>query len=142
MNNKRYKSLIDKLYLILLIPTLLLIAALTVIVCFFPATAAIIITVCVDLAVIYFFISPLFGYVELREQSVFIKYGFILNKEIPYNKIRKLERDRKFYSDSMMSLKNAFDHVNIKYNLYDVTTVSVVDNAGFIEEVEKRIENK
>lgn len=142
MNNKRYKPLIDKLYLILLIPTLLLIAALTVIVCFFPATAAIIITVCVDLTVIYFLISPLFGYVELREQSVFIKYGFILNKEIPYNKIRKLERDRKFYSDSMMSLKNAFDHVNIKYNLYDVTTVSVVDNAGFIETVEKRIENK
>jgi hypothetical protein len=38
----------------------------------------------------------------------------------------------------MVSLKNAIEHVNIKYNSFDVTTVSVVDNDGFIEELKER----
>ena len=42
-------------------------------------------------------------------------------------------KERKFYAESMMSLKNAFEHINIKYNAFDVTTVSVVDNDGFIK---------
>ena len=43
----------------------------------------------------------------------------------------------------MMALKNAIEHVNIKYNTFDVTTVSVADNDGFIEELDRRIsENK
>ena len=89
--------------------------------------------------VLYFFVSPLFGYVELRENSMLIKYGFILKKEIPYSKIRSVTKARKFYSDSMMSLKNSFDHVNIKYNTFDVTCVSVVDNDSFINELSKRL---
>ena len=134
---KRYKPLIDKLFWIISIPTLLLMAALTVISVF--DTVALIVVGVVDLAVIYLLVSPLFGYVELREESLYIKYGLILKKEIPYSRIRGTAKERRWYADSMLSLKNALDHVNIKYNSFDVTTVSVVENDEFVEQLNFRI---
>ena len=94
------------------------------------------------LMVIYFLVAPLFGYVELREDGLFIKYGFFMKKEIPYERIRSVEKDRRWYSESMMSLKSALEHVNIKYNSFDVTTVSVEDNDGFIRELNNRCRNE
>jgi hypothetical protein len=93
----------------------------------------------VDIFTFYFLFSSLFGFVELREKSVFIKFGFILKTEIPYSSIRGIAKDRKFYSDSMLSLKNALSHVNIKYNKFDLVTVSVKENDEFIEELTRRI---
>ena len=136
---KKYKALVDKLYFLFLVPTLILIAAMSVIACLSPAPLPIIITVAVDLAVIYLLISPLFGYAQIRENSLLIKYGLIIKKEIPYSKIRGAAKERKFYSDSMLSLKNAFEHINIRYNTFDVTTVSVIDNDGFLEELNHKV---
>jgi hypothetical protein len=84
-------------------------------------------------------ISPLFGYVELREESIFVKLGFFMKKEIPYNKIRDVEKTRKLYSDSMSALKNSLDHVNIKYNRFDVLSVSVVDNDDLMKRIKARM---
>ena len=136
---KKYKALVDKLYFLFLVPTLILIAAMSVIACLSPAPLPIIITVAVDLTVIYLLISPLFGYAQIRENSLLIKYGLIIKKEIPYSKIRGAAKERKFYSDSMLSLKNAFEHINIRYNAFDVTTVSVIDNDEFLEELNHKV---
>lgn len=137
MENKRYYPLCDRLYWLLFIPTALIVLVPTVVLGILsPETLALMIPL--SLFVLYFLVSPLFGYVELREASLFIKYGFFLQKEIPYQKIRDMKKERKFYSYSMMSLKNAFEHVDIKYNTFDVTTVSVMDNDGFISELKKR----
>ena len=106
------------------------------------APLALLIMILVDIFTFYFLISTLFGYVELREKSVFIKFGFLLKKEIPYDKIRGTVKERRFYSDSMRSLKNAIEHVNIKYNSFDVVTVSVMDNDKLIEEIERRRVNQ
>ena len=62
----------------------------------------------------------------------------LLKKEIPYHKIRAIEKERGIYCNSIMSLKNALDHVNIKYNKFDVTTISVVGNDDLIREIEAR----
>ena len=131
---KKYKPLVDKLFLIIFLPTAALVlgGAVTLAVL---ERSTLIYTAPVSLFVLYFLVSPLFGYVELRESSLFIKYGFFLKKEIPYHKIRGVEKERKFYSESMMSLKNSFEHVNIKYNTFDITTVSVKDNSAFISEL-------
>ena len=137
MEFKRYKPLVDKLFYMILIPTVIFLSVPTV--TSFAVPAALIICLFVDLVTVYFIISPLYGYVELREESIYIKFGFLLKKEIPYSKIRGVSRERKWYSDSMMSLKNAFDHVNIKYNRFDVVTVSVVDNDGLERELLRRL---
>lgn len=134
---KRYKPMVDRLFWIVLISTGLLVAAMTVLSAFQPMT--LVITLPIDLIVAYLLVSPLFGYVELREDGIFIKYGLILKREIPYSKIRGAVKGKNFYSNSMLSLKNSFEHVDIKYNAYDVTTVSVVDNDGFIKDIEARI---
>lgn len=137
METKRYKPLVDKAYWIIFIPTVILISAMTVLSAFSPAI--LFVTIPVDLAVLYFLFSPIFfGYVELREYTLYIKYGAVLKKEIPYEKIRAAEKDRRFYSESMMSLKNSFEQVNIKYNAFDITTISVVGNDDFIEELTER----
>ncbi|MBQ8879282.1 MAG: PH domain-containing protein [Clostridia bacterium] len=133
---KRYKPMVDKLFYIICVPTLALMAVLTLI--SFPSPLALFITVLSDLLVLYFLLSPLFGYVELREECLFIKYGLLLKKKIPYNKIRGVERKRSFYSESMMSLKNSFEHLNIKYNTFDVTSVSVKENGELLAELERR----
>ena len=62
----------------------------------------------------------------------------LLKKEIPYHKIRAIEKERGIYCNSIMSLKNALDHINIKYNKFDITTVSVVDNDDLIRKIEAR----
>lgn len=139
MQVKRYKPLVDKLFYIILIPMVLLLAAVTVVSAFEPTM--LLVTVPVDIVCLYFLISPLFGYVELRESSLFIKFGFFMKREIPYSKIRGISRARKWYSDSMLSLKNSMEHVDIKYNSFDATCVSVKDNDTFIKELEERIHN-
>lgn len=138
MENERFKPLIDRLFLIIFISTAAMMLLITVITAVFePKT--LLWTIPIDLFVAYFLISPLFGYVELRKSSLFIKFGFILKKEIPYKKIRELEKASKFYSESMLSLKCSFEHVNVKYNSFDVLTVSVIHNDAFIEKLRKLI---
>jgi membrane protein YdbS with pleckstrin-like domain len=134
---KKYKPLIDKLYMTILIIIAVLLISVTVAAAFAPI--ALLIVLPIDLFVIYHVISPLFGYVELRESSLYIRYGLILSKEIPYGRIRGVSKGRGFYSESMLSLKNALDHVNIKYNIFDMTTVSVRDNDSFINDLSERI---
>ena len=38
-----------------------------------------------------------------------------------------------------MELKTALEHVNIKYNTFDVISVSVVDSNEFVQALEKRM---
>jgi hypothetical protein len=138
MKAKRFNPKIDKLFWIL--------CGLTNAVCvpllFIPplfSLATLFIIFPLFIFINYFFVSPLFGYVELRENELFIKYGFVLKRNIPYDKIRSATKERKFYTDSILSLKNAMEHVTIKYNTYDVTAVSVTDNDAFISELYERL---
>ena len=137
MEYKRFKPMLDKLYYLIWIPTSVLMIAMTVFACFEPITLFVVIPV--DVFTFYFLITSLFGYVELREDSVFIKFGFIMKREIPYKNIRSITKERKMYADSMVALKNSLDHVNIKYNRFDMISVSVVGNDELISEIEVRI---
>ena len=137
MKNQKFKPLFDKTYKSIWISLVVLMALFTALAVFEPT--ALFVMIPTDLFVLYFFLSPLFGYVELREETVFIRFGFILKREIPYKRIRGITKERKFYSDSMLALKNAMEHVNIKYNTFDVISVSVTDGDGFIRELEKRM---
>ena len=140
METKRFKPKLDKLFWLQMVPTNLLCLGISIAGAI-TSPGTLFITLPVLLFVNYFFVSPLFGYVELRETELFIKYGFFITKTIPYAKLRSAEKDRKFYSESMMSLKNSLEHVNIKYNTFDVTTVSVEDNDAFIAELYIRAKN-
>ena len=139
MENKIYKPKIDKLFWLIWIPTSVFMILMTVFAFFEPISLLIMIPT--DIFTFYFLITSLFGYVELRDNTLFIRFGLIMTREIPYSKIRGLVKERKFHSESMMSLKNALEHVNIKYNSFDVVTVSVTDNDDFIGELNLRIEN-
>lgn len=133
MEIKRYKPMIDRLFYLISLPTAALMIGFTVLAFFEPS--ALFVVLPVDVLVVYFLISPLFGYVELRGETVFIKFGFFMSREIPYAKIRGASKSRRWYSDSMMSLKNAMEHVNIKYNTFDMVSVSVVGNDELIDEI-------
>ena len=136
METKRYKPLVDKLFYWMLFSILILLLVPTAF--SFSEIGALLIMLPVDLFTLYFVISPLFGYVELREDSLFIKYGFILKCEIPYDKIRGVEKGRSIMSTSFYSLKSSLDHVVVKYNRYDNTFISVVGNDELIEELKNR----
>ena len=140
MSNKRFKPLIDKSFYMIWIPTVLLLVAATVI--SFTSPIALVILIATDVFTLYFLFSSLAGYVELREESVFIKLGFIMKIDIPYEKIRGFSRQRKIYSDSTVSIKNSLEHVNIKYNKFDLVSISVVTNDELISEIEARIKAK
>ena len=137
MENKKYRPLFDKLYWCISVPTTLFVLITTVVLGIL-SSGTLFWMLPLSLFIIYFFISPFFGYVELRETSLFIRYGLLLKKEIPYEKIKGMVKERKFYAESMMSLKNALEHVNIKYNAFDVTTVSMIDNDQFIIQLQNR----
>ena len=137
MENRRFKPLIDKTYYMIWIPTMIVLVLCTAAACF--SLGSILVMAFTDLFAIYFLITSLFGYVELREEVVFVKLGLIISREIPYGKIREITRDKKIYSESTVSLKCALEHVNIKYNKFDVLTVSVVGNDELVRELEARI---
>ena len=138
MEPKKFKPLIDKTFLMIFLIVVLLIAAATALAA--VSVYALLIMVAVDLFCVYFLISPFFGYVEMREEAVFIRFGFIMKREIPYGKIRRVEKDRKLVSESMASLKCALEHVNIKYNRFDIVTVSVKGNDELIAALRARVE--
>ena len=137
MENKRFRPMIDKSFWFVWVPTVVLLAVGTVISVHAPVALAIM--VATDLFTLYFLVSPMFGYVELREETVYIKFGLLTDREIPYEKIRDVSKARKIYADSMMSLKNSLEHVNVKYNRFDIVSVSVIGNDEMIAEIEKRI---
>ena len=141
MQPKRYKPFIDRFFCILASITFVIVS-LPIILCAIPAPSTLFITVPIFLFAAYFLVSPLFGYVELRESTVFIKYGFFMSKEIPYANIRAVERERKLISPSIMSLKHSVEHVNVKFNRFDITTVSVKDNDDFLRELDLRVKNE
>ena len=58
---------------------------------------ALIIVLCTDIFILYFMISSLVAYVELKENSLYIKFGFILKREIPYNTILEINKEKKGY---------------------------------------------
>lgn len=137
MNIKKYKPAIDKYFWIIWMPTSILLIMATIL--SFSALIALIIMLFVDAFTYYFMISSLFGYVELREKTIFIKFGFIIKTEISYEKIREISKEKKVITYSFLSLKNALEHINIKYNKYDMVTVSVRGNDELIKELKKRI---
>lgn len=141
MERIRFKPSFDRLFVVIFASTGAIMLALTLFMIFgLPYAPYTLLTIlATDVFVFYFVASPIFGYVELREETVFIKFGFILKREIPYKKIRGFGRERKWYADSMLALKNSLDHVNIKYNSYDMVSVSVKDNDRLISEIEARI---
>ena len=140
MKIKVYKPKIDGYYYLIYFPTLLLVLVGTAL--SFGSVGAFIVMLLSDALVLYFTVSPLFARVELREDTLFIKFGFFLTREIPYARIREIKKERRIYTDTMLSLKNSLEHITIKYNAYDVTAVSVRDNDGFILSLEEKISKK
>ena len=140
MRRTLFKPKFDKLYWFITVPT----AALTVAVTVLPLALepvsgwAFAVMLLMDAFVAYFLLSPLAGYVELREKTLFIRYGFILKKEIPYDDIRDVTVGRGIISESMVSLKNAMEHVTVKYGAFEVTVVSVDDNLELAENINVR----
>lgn len=64
-----------------------------------------------------------------------------MSESIPYNKIRAVEKGRGIANPSMLSLKTALDHLNVKYNALDMTTVSLKDMDTFLKELNERCGN-
>lgn len=87
----------------------------------------------------FFIISSFFGYAELKSEELYVKFGFFLKKSIPYSKIQGIEKKRDWYSSSLVSLKMAKEHIDIKYNRFDVLSLSLKDEEVFIEELNKKI---
>jgi len=134
----RYKPKLDRLFYIPISIALVLSLGATALSIVYYAPFGLAVMILCDLVVLYFLISAFVGYVELREETLFIKFGFFFKKEVPYNKIRRVEKCRKIYSESIVSLKGALEHIDIRYNTYDVVTVSVVDNDALIAEIDRR----
>ena len=64
MENKRFKPLIDKGFLIIWVPLIIFLAVATAL--SIVGTVALCIMIATDLFTLYFLVSPLFGYAELR----------------------------------------------------------------------------
>ena len=140
MNINRYKPKIDKYFYFIWIPLATLLIAGTILSTI--SIPALIILLCTDVLTFYFMVSSLVAYVELRENTLFIKFGCILKREIPYDKIIDIKKDRRVITYSMLAIKNSLEHIDIKYNKYDFVTVSVKDNDKFIKDLKSKMNSK
>ena len=96
---QKFKQKTDKLTVIIWAICLPVILGLCTVAFFEPTTLWVFVPT--DLLILYFLISPLFGYVELREETVFIKFGFIMKKEIAALAVEGLKKE---YPDAICSL--------------------------------------
>lgn len=135
---KRFLPKYDKFFHFIWIPTAIIMLSLLALNAFLPSIFGWIVTLATTVIVAYFVISPMFGYVELQETYVFVKFGFFMKRVIPYETIRGVEKKRTAIADSMVALKNAMEHVNIKHGKFDITSVSVKDNDVLMAEIRKR----
>lgn len=131
---RRYRPKVGGLYFAIFVPTLTLILAVTVFAAIYDPFS-LIVTAAVFLLILYFAVSPLFGYAELRDESLHIRYGFIMKVDIPYSKIRSVKRRRRAISYSTVSLKCDVEHIEIGYGSFDETTISLVDADEFVREL-------
>ena len=102
MQNKIYKPKLDWLFHVIWIPTVILLIAGTIL--SFASLPALLIMLATDIFTLYFLVSPLVGYVELRENTVFIRYGFILTREIDYLHIRDMKKERKLSKKIILNI--------------------------------------
>ncbi len=135
--SNRYRPKIDKFFWWMLVIVNAVCLSLLVISIFDPISFFC--TVPIALFCNYFFISPLFGYAELREDHIFIKYGLILKKSIPYKRLRSVEIKRGIISEAVIDLKLSLEHIVIKYNTFDFTIISVKENQFLIEELREKM---
>ena len=137
MNKKKYKPLIDKYFYCIWIPLSILLITFTVF--SIAELPALLIMLATDIFTFYFMFSSLLGYCQLRENTLYVKFGFILKREIKYEDILELKKERGVMTYTMLSLKNALDHITIKYNKYDLIAISIKNQEEFILELEKKI---
>ena len=133
MQTKRYRPKIDILFWMITAVANVILLAMLIVGFVFDVTVPTL------LFVNYLIVSLLFGYVELGDDAMFIKFSLLLKRRVPYSQIRTLTIDRRRYSESMLSIKNSIEHVNVRYNRFDVVTVSVRDNEAFVEAVKERM---
>lgn len=138
----KFKCKIDHYFIIIIFLTVLLLIVPPLLSFIFGDILAGCCTLIPFLLIFLMFISSASGYVLLKDDELYIRYGWILRKSIPYSKIIRLEKKRKWYTESIVALKNSFEHVDIRYNRFDVTCVSVKNNDLFIEELNKRIQKE
>lgn len=134
----KFKPLVDKyFYTPIILVLILFIAPIMVgIVC--KQIDQIIITSLLFIVIGVLLISPLFGYVKIEDDHIFIKYGLFFKRKIFYTNITEITKERKFYATSLISHKTALDHVFIKYNKYDDTCISIKNMDVFIALVEEK----
>ena len=137
MKDKIYKPLIDKYFYYIWAPITILLAICTYISLF--EVTSFFIMVSTDIFTFYFMISSLVGYCKFQEETLYIRFGFILKIEINYKDIIEIKKERGVMTYTMLSLKNALDHITIKYNKYDFIAISVKNQEDFIQELELRI---
>ena len=129
---KRYKPRLDRLFYGFAIFTAAIVLGALIPSLYGGGAFAIAVTLGTLILCGYFLISPCFGYAELREETLFVKFGFFLSREIPYEKIYAMEKKHTMVADSILSLKNAMDHLNVKYNRFDLISMSLQNEEDFI----------
>lgn len=130
---------IDLCYSIIFIVTELVLLVPSILTFIFKDMLAGFVTLAPFLLVTLLFMSSFSGYIIIKEDELYIRYGFILKRSIPYENIRALIKEKTVLSECLLGMKNSLEHVLIKYNKYDTTCVSVRNNDLFIEEVNKKI---
>ena len=136
----KFRPRVDKYYLWIAIPTEIFLIVMTVMTLVHFTLFGLIVMLLALALSSFFILSPIFfGYAELRDDELFVDFGVFIKRSITYSRIRAIEKKRRFYSESMLSLKCAIDHVDIKYNHFDVLSLSLKDEEVFIEELNKKI---
>ena len=135
----KFRPRVDKYYLWIAIPTEIFLIVMTVMtLVHFTLFGLIVMLIALALSS-FFILAPIFfGYAELRDDELFVDFGVFIKRSIPYSRIRAIEKKRRFYSESMLSLKCAIDHVDIKYNRFDVLSLSLCNEDKFIAELNKK----
>ena len=135
----KFRPRVDKYYLCIAIPTEIFLIVMTVMTLVHFTLFGLVVMLLALALSSFFMLSPiLLGYAELRENELFVDFGVFVKRSIPYSDIRAIEKKRRFYSESMLSLKCAIDHVDVKYNKFDMISLSLKDEERFVEELNKK----
>lgn len=134
----KFKPQVDKYFYVPIIFVLILfiVPIMVGIVC--KQMDQIIITAVLFIVIGTLLISPLFGYVKVENDYLYIRYGLFFRRKITYASIKEVEIEHKYYATSLISHKTSLNHLFIKYDSLNDTCVSVKDMDVLLALIEEK----
>lgn len=131
-----YKQRIDKWYIVTIIICEILFLIQPILGIVWNQNSLIYVGLIFFVAINTIMLPPMFGYVRLEENGLFISFGLI-HKKILYSNIKSAKFYKTWATNNPCSITTSFAHIDIQHSKGKQTTISIKNHEEFLAQLEE-----